>query len=57
MFGQIGDHVRLLRGKTGVVRFIGPTDFSHEELVGIELDAWSVNTHDGSVKGRQYFKV
>jgi len=58
---SIGDHVKLSRGKTGVVKYVGATDFSNgEEIVGIELDMWTNKGHDGknyfkAVKGRGYF--
>jgi len=54
---NIGDRIKLSRGKTGVVKYIGSTDFSHEPLVGVELDSWSANAHDGTVKGTQYFQT
>ncbi|ETO31190.1 hypothetical protein RFI_05929 [Reticulomyxa filosa] len=52
---EIGDRVRTVRGKTGVVRFIGPVDFSRGVLIGVELDRWSPNATDGSVNGVPYF--
>ena len=39
------------------IRYIGKPDPSHEELVGIELDAFSVNAGDGSIYGQQLFKT
>merc|ERR1712154_530154 len=63
---KIGDHIKLARGKTGVVKYIGnasdisETSNSNEEIIGIELDKWSANGNDGkslfkTSKGRGYF--
>merc|ERR1712176_614966 len=52
---KVGDRVKLQHGKTGVVRYIGRPDFAEEELVGIELDTWSANAGDGSVRGEKVF--
>merc|ERR1711933_428660 len=46
---KIGDHIKLARGKTGVVKYIGN-----------ELDKWSANGNDGkslfkTARGRGYF--
>ena len=54
---QIGDRVRLVRGKTGIVKYLGPVDFTDEEVVGIILDKWHPNANNGLVKGKQYFKA
>nr|XP_042899072.1 CAP-Gly domain-containing linker protein 1 isoform X3 [Parasteatoda tepidariorum] len=40
--------------KTGVLRFIGETDFAKGEWAGIELDE-PVGKNDGSVAGKRYF--
>ncbi|ETO05945.1 hypothetical protein RFI_31450, partial [Reticulomyxa filosa] len=53
---ELGDRVRTVRGKTGVVKFIGEVDFSSGALIGVELDRWSPNAGDGSVNGVEYFK-
>ena len=53
---RIGDRVRLVRGKTGIVKYLGPVDFTDEEVVGIILDKWHPNANNGLVKGKQYFK-
>ena len=64
---QIGDHIRLDRGKCGVVHYIGKASElfdddanKDEDVIGIELDEWSPNGHDGkgffkATKGRGYF--
>ncbi|CAJ1351818.1 unnamed protein product [Effrenium voratum] len=39
---------------TGTVRFVGPTNFSEGEWIGIVLDK-PVGKNDGKVKGKQYF--
>jgi len=53
---KVNDRVKLSGGNTGIVRYIGVTHFSHnEEMIGIELDSWIHNGHDGNVKGKRYF--
>eukprot|EP01084_Bolivina_argentea_P315905 547458_1 len=51
----IGDKVRLIRGKTGTVKYIGPVYFTQEEVVGIRLDKWHPNANNGTVRGVRYF--
>eukprot|EP01084_Bolivina_argentea_P244544 409645_1 len=53
----IGDRVRLVRGKTGIVKYLGSVDFTDEEVVGIILDKWHPNANNGLVKGKQYFRA
>ncbi|ETO31191.1 hypothetical protein RFI_05930, partial [Reticulomyxa filosa] len=53
----VGDRVRILGNKTGVVRYLGDVEFSNEKLIGIELDSWHPNATDGTVRGKTYFKV
>jgi len=50
---NVGDTVRLKRGRQGVVKFIGK--IGDKKLCGLELDAWSEKGNDGSLKGVQYF--
>eukprot|EP01084_Bolivina_argentea_P223837 378638_1 len=58
---EVGDSVKLQRGRTGIVLFIGPTAFSNgKELIGIKLDRYDGSGHDGKgyfkvPKGRGYF--
>eukprot|EP01083_Nonionella_stella_P285963 973321_1 len=54
---KVGDKVKLQDGSIGFVKYIGNTHFNEEEMVGIELDSWSANGHNGKVKGRTYFKA
>ena len=54
---KIGDRVKLARGKTGVVKFIGPTEFAEGEVVGLQLDTWSPAGHNGIVRGKKYFEA
>ena len=43
---KIGAHVELICGKTGFIRYIGAVG-NDDVLVGIELDSWWYNGHDG----------
>jgi len=53
---RIGDTVRLVRGKEGIVRFIGQIDgVKRGEVIGLELSQWSERGHDGSHNGKYYF--
>ena len=54
---KVGDKVKLQDGSLGLVKYIGNTHFNEDEMVGIELDQWSPNGHNGKVKGRTYFKA
>lgn len=51
---QVGARVSV-KGKSGVVRFAGPTQFSTGQWVGIELDQ-PHGKNDGSVQGIRYFE-
>ncbi|ETO27614.1 hypothetical protein RFI_09516 [Reticulomyxa filosa] len=53
----VGDRVRVMGNKTGIVRYLGNVEFSTEKLIGIELDHWHPNATDGTVRGKTYFKV
>uniref|UniRef100_A0A8D1WHU6 Kinesin family member 13B n=1 Tax=Sus scrofa TaxID=9823 RepID=A0A8D1WHU6_PIG len=50
-----GEYVTVGTNKTGIVRFVGPTDFQEGTWVGVELDLPS-GKNDGSIGGKQYFK-
>ena len=54
---KIGDRVQLIRGKTGVVKFIGPTEFAKGEVIGLELDKSTPAGHNGTVRGKKYFEA
>ncbi|XP_015261843.1 PREDICTED: kinesin-like protein KIF13A, partial [Gekko japonicus] len=51
----VGEHVCIGNSKSGIVRYIGPVDFSTGTWVGIELH-FQMGKHDGTVKGREYFR-
>lgn len=53
---KMGDKVELQRGRTGVVKFIGKTNFFQGTVVGLELDKWSEKGGDGTNKGVKYFE-
>ncbi|XP_075777287.1 kinesin-like protein KIF13A isoform X4 [Pelodiscus sinensis] len=50
----VGEPVCVGSNKTGIVRYIGPVDFSAGIWVGVELSI-QLGKHDGTVKGREYF--
>ncbi|KAL4157980.1 hypothetical protein PRNP1_003760 [Phytophthora ramorum] len=51
---EVGAHVAFGAGKTGIVRFIGETDFASGEWVGIELER-PEGKNNGELNGRVYF--
>jgi dynactin 1 len=51
----LGQTVRLTDGRTAIVRFLGRTNFSTGEWVGLELEDNS-GKNDGSVNGERYFE-
>merc|ERR1712154_255765 len=54
-FPKIGDRVKTVKGKVGLVKYIGTTQFAEGMLIGLMLDQWWPNGHDGSVKKQRYF--
>lgn len=44
----------IVKGNHGIVRFVGKTEFSNGEWVGIELDH-PAGKNDGAVAGVRYF--
>jgi dynactin complex subunit len=52
---DIGDKVSILDGRTGIVKFIGQTDFAAGIWIGLELDQPS-GKNDGTVNDRKYFQ-
>lgn len=51
---QIGSRVNV-KGKPGVIKFIGTTKFAAGEWVGVELDM-PYGKNNGAVDGTRYFK-
>ena len=49
------DTVILDNGERGRVVFIGDVHFDDHEMLGIELEKWSPNAHNGSIDGKSYF--
>lgn len=39
-----------------VCRYIGNTDFAKGELIGLEMETWDSEGHDGTRKGKRYFE-
>ena len=54
---KVGDRVKLLSTQTGIVKFIGETEFAMDEVIGLELDTWTPNGHNGTIRGKSYFKT
>eukprot|EP00485_Elphidium_margaritaceum_P005761 CAMPEP_0202689130 /NCGR_PEP_ID=MMETSP1385-20130828/4471_1 /ASSEMBLY_ACC=CAM_ASM_000861 /TAXON_ID=933848 /ORGANISM="Elphidium margaritaceum" /LENGTH=1090 /DNA_ID=CAMNT_0049344223 /DNA_START=33 /DNA_END=3305 /DNA_ORIENTATION=+ len=53
----MGDTVKLTKGRLGLVRFIGKTQFGLGEWIGIELYNELMKTrHNGAVIGKRYFR-
>ncbi|XP_034353235.1 kinesin-like protein KIF13B isoform X1 [Arvicanthis niloticus] len=50
-----GEYVVVGTNKTGIVRYIGPTDFQEGTWIGVELDL-PAGKNDGSIGGKQYFR-
>ncbi|XP_037382435.1 kinesin-like protein KIF13B isoform X2 [Talpa occidentalis] len=50
-----GEYVTVGTSKTGIVRYVGPTDFQEGTWIGVELDL-PAGRNDGSVGGRTYFR-
>lgn len=51
------DTVILESGERGRVVFIGDVHFDDNQMLGIELEKWSRNGHNGSIDGKTYFVV
>ncbi|XP_053131195.1 CAP-Gly domain-containing linker protein 2 isoform X2 [Hemicordylus capensis] len=52
---RLGDRVLVGGTKTGVVRYMGETDFAKGEWCGVELDE-PLGKNDGAVAGTRYFQ-
>ncbi|XP_062293668.1 kinesin-like protein KIF13B isoform X1 [Scomber scombrus] len=49
-----GEFVTVGTNKSGIVRYVGPTDFAEGIWVGVELEV-PAGKNDGSVNGKHYF--
>ena len=54
---KIGDKIQLKSGKIGYVKFIGETHFIEGGIIGLELDEWFTNGHNGTIDGKKYFNA
>ncbi|KAK2165553.1 hypothetical protein NP493_1359g00029 [Ridgeia piscesae] len=52
---RLNDRVLVGGTKTGVLRYLGPTDFAKGEWAGVELDE-ALGKNDGAVAGKRYFQ-
>merc|ERR1711879_901166 len=53
---KYGYRVSSAMGCTGIVRFIGNTHFSEKICIGIVLDRFSPNAHNGRIHGHLYYE-
>eukprot|EP01135_Chromosphaera_perkinsii_P008893 Nk52_evm3s1524 gene=Nk52_evmTU3s1524 len=53
---RVDDRVLLKDGRSGTISYSGATEFAKGHWFGISLDTKS-GKHDGSVKGRRYFRT
>ena len=54
---NIGDHISTKSGMYGVVKYYGDVEFSLDEYIGLELEEWNPNGHNGTVRDKQYFET
>jgi len=54
---RCGDRVTLSNNRTGVVRYVGTTDFATGDMFGIELDTKIPTGNDGSYGNTRYFST
>lgn len=52
---KIGSRVCLTEGRIGKVRWVGTTQFSNMEQLGVELDPGFLGENDGTLGGTNYF--
>eukprot|EP01084_Bolivina_argentea_P042319 78044_1 len=55
----LGDRVKTREDLHGIVCYVGNVEFDalDTKYVGLELEEWNVNGHNGTIQGKQYFKV
>ena len=56
---KVGDRVRTRKGRIGTVKYVGPVEFTNgsEVQIGLSLDQWDPNGHNGTVKDKKYFQT
>eukprot|EP01084_Bolivina_argentea_P057826 105615_1 len=52
---EVGDDTELESCITGIIKFIGSTDFAKGELIGLEMETWDSEGGDGSRNNKRYF--
>ena len=56
---KVGDRVKTRKGRIGTVKYVGPVEFTNgsEVQIGLSLDQWDPNGHNGTVKDKKYFEA
>ena len=56
---RLGDRVQIIDGKVGIVRYVGYHEFDkgydRDTYIGLQLEKWDINAHNGTVDGKQYY--
>lgn len=53
---MIGDRVQTRNGRYGIVKYVGKVDNSKSVYVGLKLEEYDPNAHDGTFKDHKYFE-
>ena len=56
---KLGDHISLVTGATGVVKYIDTPNFVNEDekVIGLELNGWNPNLTDGTICDKRVFEA
>eukprot|EP01084_Bolivina_argentea_P185523 319917_1 len=55
-YPRINDRVKTLKGRSGIVKYVGMSRWS-ELVIGLELETFDPNAHDGRIYGQRYFST